>query len=136
MKVMKIPRFVPEGKVNYNKVLLNVETLNRELDKMIEEQRTFIYKYRDVEERKNSPGGFHTTDINDVIGYIEGYDKEFITVKFIEDITIENPVAVITSFTFDDNIVNHEDYNEYSVKQVIIIEVVEETTLGMRRIKL
>lgn len=134
MEIVKVPRYVPEGKVNYNKVLLNPESLNKALDKMIEGKHSYTFIYRDVDERKNTPGGFHKTDINDIIGYVEGYSKEYINIRFIEGKLIENPVALITADVT--NVIHHEDYNEYDVAHVIRIELIDETTLERPRIRL
>lgn len=134
MEIVKVPRYIPEGKVNYNKVLLNPESLNKALDKMIEEKHSYVFIYRDVDERKNAPGGFHETDMDDVVGYVEGYDKEYIDVRFMEGKLVNNPVALITADV--DDVTHHEDYNEYNVTHIVRIELVDETTLERPRIKL
>lgn len=131
-KLVKIPRYVPEGKRNYNGHLYEPKSLNECLDREIKTKRFFVFKYISQEERTNSEQGFFYNDLHDVIGLVKAYDAENIYVIFDEWIKFENPVALISVIGDKPK----GDPNEiYNVQQVLRIEVVEEDELDKPRIR-
>lgn len=131
-KLLKIPRYVPEGVRNYNGKLYKPKSLNESMDRELKTKHFYVFKYIPQEERINSDQGFFYNDLHDVIGIVKSYDAENIYVVLNDWVEFKNPVALIS--VIGDKLKG--DPNEtYNVRQVLRIEIAEEDDLERPRIR-
>lgn len=130
-KLLKVPRYVPEGMRNYNGHIYDPITLNKLLDEKIKLRQLFAFSYISQEERDNSENGFFYNDIHDILGIVKSYDSDNIYVALSEWIEFENPVALISVIGDKPK----GDPNEYyTIRDIIRVEIVEESSLDKPRI--
>ena len=131
-RLIKIPRYVPEGVRNYNGMLYKPKSLNESMDRELKTKHFYVFKYIPQEERINSDQGFFYNDLHDVIGIVKSYDAENIYVVLNDWVEFKNPVALIS--VIGDKLKG--DPNEtYNVRQVLRIEIAEEDDLERPRIR-
>ena len=131
-KLLKVPRYVPEGVRNYNGRLYEPKSLNESMDRELKTKHFYVFKYIPQEERINSEQGFFYNDLHDVIGIVKTYDAENLYVVLDEWVEFKNPVALISVIGDKPKGDPSEMYN---VRQVLRIEIVEEDDLDHPRIR-
>jgi hypothetical protein len=136
-RILKIPRYIPEGMVNYNGIYYDPESLNQCLNDRIKRKDCFVYIYIPQKEREESKEGFFFNDVRDIIGLVKAYDKEYIYMVIDQSVekymNFKNPVAMMS--VLRGNIPGHNE-NYYTVFDILRIEVVEEDDLDAPRLKL
>lgn len=136
-RILKIPRYVPEGMVNYNGIYYDPESLNRCLNDRIKRKDCFVYIYIPQKEREESKEGFFFNNVRDIIGLVKAYDKEYLYMVIDQSVekymNFKNPVAMMS--VLGGNIPGHNE-NYYTVFDILRIEVVEEDDLDAPRLKL
>lgn len=131
-RLLKIPRYVPEGVRNYNGRLYKPQSLNESMDRELKTKHFYVFKYIPQEERINSDQGFFYNDIHDIIGIVKAYDAENIYVVLNDWVEFKNPVALIS--VIGDKLKGDLD-EAYNVRQVLRIEIAEEDELERPRIR-
>ena len=63
-RILKIPRYIPEGMVNYNGIYYDPESLNQCLNDRIKRKDCFVYIYIPQKEREESKEGFFFNDVS------------------------------------------------------------------------
>ncbi len=136
-KILKVPRYVPEGMVNYNGIYYDPESLNRCLDDRIKRKDCFVYMYRPQKEREESKEGFFYNNVREIIGLVKTYDKEYFYIMIDQSVqthmNFKNPVAMLSVLG---GVMPGHNENYYTVFDILRVEVVEEDVLGVPRLKL